>query len=143
MEEILMSDELENDDFPELEPDLDFESMPEKEEAPNMADLSGMEASDDDKLWVLLAYVLAPLVPVIILLMEDKKKRPFIRAHNGQALVWGLINMVVGTLLSTFLCGIPSLALWLIGCYWGWQGYQGQLVNIPVITDFVKNQGWA
>ncbi|MBP6469193.1 MAG: hypothetical protein KBE23_05525 [Chloroflexi bacterium] len=132
-----MDDEMKDNDFPEMDP------MPEKEEPPMFNDLGGMDMSDDDKLWALLAYVLAPLVPVIILLMEDKKKRPFIRAHNGQALAWGLINMVAGTLLSTFLCGIPSLAIWLIGCYWGWQAYQGQMVTIPVVTDFVKKQGWA
>lgn len=103
----------------------------------------GMDISDDDKLWALLAYVLTPLVPIIILLMEDKKQRPFLRAHNGQALAWGLVNLVAGTILSTFLCGIPSLVIWGIGCYWGWQAYQGQMVTIPVITDFVKNQGWA
>jgi hypothetical protein len=45
-----------------------------------------MEVTSDDKLWSLLAYVLTPLVPIIILLMEDKKNRPFIRAHNAQAL---------------------------------------------------------
>ncbi len=132
-----MDDEMKDNDFPEMDP------MPEKEEPPMSDDLGGMDVSDDDKLWALLAYVLAPLVPIIILLMEDKKKRPFIRAHNGQALAWGLINMVAGTLLSTFLCGIPSLAIWLIGCYWGWQAYQGQMVTIPVVTDFVKKQGWA
>ena len=104
---------------------------------------SGLEPSSDDKLWALLAYVLTPIVPIIILLIEEKKQRPFLRAHNGQALAWGLVNMVAGTLLSTFLCGIPSLLIWLIGVYWGWQAYQGQYVTIPVITDFVKNQGWA
>ncbi len=46
------------------------------------------EVTSDDKLWALLAYVLTPLVPVIILLMEDKKNRPFLKAHNVQALVF-------------------------------------------------------
>jgi hypothetical protein len=27
--------------------------------------------------------------------------------------------------------------------YWGIQAYQGNYVTIPVITDFVKKQGWA
>lgn len=99
--------------------------------------------SDDDKLWALLAYVFSPLVPIIIFLLEDKKDRPFIKAHNAQALVWGVINMVVGTVLSTVLCGIPSLAMLIIAIYWGWQAFQGQEVTIPVITDFVKGQGWA
>jgi len=107
---------------------------------------AGMEVSSDDKLWALLTYVFTPLVPVIILLMEDKKNRPFLRAHNVQALVWGLINLVGGTILSTllFFCfGAPSIILWGIGVYWGIKAYQGEMVKIPVVTDFVKNQGWA
>ncbi|MBK8987940.1 MAG: hypothetical protein IPM39_18040 [Chloroflexi bacterium] len=135
-----MSDDMENyDDFPEKEPMSDFEPLPEKEEPTN---LFGTDVTSDDKLWALLAYVLSPLVPIIIMVMEDKKGRPFLRAHNGQALAWGLLTVVVG-MFTSFLCGIPAFLMWLLGCYWGWQAYQGQMVTIPVITGFVKNQGWA
>jgi uncharacterized membrane protein len=48
------------------------------------------EVTSDDKLWAALAYVFSPLVPIIIMLLEDKKNRPFIKAHNMQALVWGV-----------------------------------------------------
>lgn len=114
-----------------------------------MADMNPMGSSDvtpDDRLWALLAYVLTPIVPIIILLMEDKKNRPFLRAHNAQALVWGLINAIGGTILSSvlFFCfGAPSIILWVIGVYWGYKAYQGEMVTIPFITDFVKGQGWA
>ncbi len=118
---------------------MEFEEKAPITEEP--MDLGGV--TDDDKLWALLAYVFTPLVPIILMLMEDKKNRPFIKAHNGQALVWGVLNAVVGTVLSVFLCGIPSLLMWLVAIYWGWQAYQGQEVTIPVITDFVKQQGWA
>lgn len=104
------------------------------------------QPTSDDRLWALLAYVLTPVVPIIILLMEDKKNRPFIKAHNMQALIWGIFNLVVGTIASVilFVCaGAPSLILWLIGCYWGYQAYQGKMVNIPVISNLVRNQGWA
>ena len=37
--------------------------------------MGGMEITSDDKLWALLAYIFSPLVPIIILLMEDKKSR--------------------------------------------------------------------
>jgi len=140
-----MSDDFENkdefseDEMPEKEP------MPEFDEPESFkADKGGLDldVSDDDKLWALLAYVLTPLIPIILMFMDEKKERPFLRAHNAQALVWGIILVVVG-MLSSFLCGIPSLILWLVGCYWGYQAYQGQLVEIPVITDFVKKQGWA
>jgi len=99
------------------------------------------EVTSDDKLWALLAYVLSPLVPIIILLLEDKKERPFIKEHNAQALVLGLIITVLGILLSWTVC-IPLL-LWFYMIYLGIQAYQGQSVTIPIITDFVKNQGWA
>ena len=108
---------------------------------------SGMDGvTDDDKLWALLAYALSPIVPIILLLWEEKKDRPFIRAHNAQALAWGLVNAVIGTILSTilFFClGLPSIAIWAVGVYWGYQAYQGKMVTIPVVTDFVKGQGWA
>jgi len=102
------------------------------------------EVTSDDKLWVLLTYVLSPLVPVIILLLEDKKNRPFIKAHNAQALVLGLINLVLGIVLGwTVILSCVPLLVWIYMVYLGIQGYQGQYVTVPVITDFVKNQGWA
>ena len=51
-----------------------------------------------------------------------------------------------GTALSgiLFFClGAPSFILWAVGVYWCWQAYQGKMVKIPIITDFVKQQGWA
>jgi uncharacterized membrane protein len=115
-----------------------------KEDSPAM-DL-GMDVSNDDKLWAFLAYVFTPIVPIILMLMEDKKNRPFIRAHNAQALAWGVINLVGGTILSSvlFIClGAPSIIIWAVGVYWGWQAYQGKQVTIPFVSDFVKGQGWA
>ena len=98
--------------------------------------------TSDDKLVALLAYVLTPLAPIIILLLDDKKSRPFIRAHNAQALIWGIFLVVV-SIPSSICLFAPSLVLWLIGVYWGIKAYQGEYVNIPVVTNLVKNQGWA
>lgn len=104
-------------------------------------DVEVNEISSDDKLWVLLAYVLSPLVPIIILLLEDKKNRPFIKEHNAQALVLGIAIAVLGVALSWTVC-LPFV-FWLYLIYLGIQAYQGKSVEIPLITDFVKNQGWA
>jgi len=102
------------------------------------------EVSSDDKLWVLLTYVLSPVVPVIILLLEDKKNRPFIKEHNAQALVLGLVNLVLGIVLGwTVILSCVPLLVWIYMVYLGIQAYQGKSVTVPVITDFVKNQGWA
>lgn len=132
-----------SEDFDGKDEGMDFE-----EEVPMMEDnMSGMdEITSDDKLWAFLTYVFTPLVPIIILLMEDKKNRPFLKAHNAQALVWGVFNVIGGTILSSvlFFCfGLPSILIWAVGVYWGWQAYQGQEVTIPFVTDFCKGQGWA
>jgi uncharacterized protein len=102
----------------------------------------GMGVTDDDKLWAALAYVFTPLVPIIILLLEDKKNRPFIRSHNMQALVWGILVYVVGSVTSFLLC-IPWIVMIAITLYWAYQAYQGKMVEIPVITKLVQDQGWA
>jgi len=100
--------------------------------------------TDDDKLWAALAYVFTPLVPVILMLMEDKKNRPFIKAHNSQALVWGVVMFILTFVLSFALIGIcVGLAAFGVQLYWGYKAYQGEYINIPVVSDFVKNQGWA
>ena len=92
-----------------------------------------METTSDDKLWAALAYVFSPLVPIIILLMPDKKERPFIKAHNTQALILGIVTVIT----STFCIGI---LVWLYKLYCGYQAYQGQLIKIPLISNLVKGQ---
>jgi len=102
------------------------------------------DVTSDDKLWALLAYVLTPIVPIILMLMEDKKNRPFIRAHNAQALVVGIVNAIVGILLGwTLVLSCVPVIIWFVCIYWGVQAYGGKTFDIPVITNFVKNQGWA
>ncbi len=103
-----------------------------------------MDVTSDDKLWTLLAYILTPIVPIIILLMEDKKNRPFIRAHNAQALVVGIVNVILSVALGwTLVLSCIPLIVWFVCIYWGIQAYGGKMVEIPVISNFVRQQGWA
>lgn len=94
------------------------------------------DITSDDKLWAALAYVFSPLVPIILMFMEDKKNRPYIKANNMQALILGIITAVT----SAFCIGI---LVWFYQLYLAYQAYQGQTINIPIITDFCKNQGWS
>ena|SRR5689334_8292106 len=94
------------------------------------------DITSDDKLWAALAYVFSPLVPIILMFMDDKKNRPYIKANNMQALILGIITAVT----SAFCIGI---LVWIYQLYLGYQAYQGQTINIPIITDFCKNQGWS
>lgn len=100
--------------------------------------------SSDDRLWAALAYLFTPLLPIIIALMEDKKNKPFIKQHNMQALVWGVAaNVIFFVLTATIILACVSWLVYLPQLYWAYQAYQGKSVTIPVISDFVKNQGWA
>jgi uncharacterized membrane protein len=103
------------------------------------------EVSSDDRLWGLLIYLLTPLVPVIVMLMEDKKNRPFLRSHNAQALVLGVLAVINAVALGPlfFIGCCTGLVLFGYQVYLGVQAYGGKTVTIPVITDFVRNQGWA
>ena len=93
--------------------------------------------TDDDKLWAMLSYLI-PIIAIVVLLMEDKKSRPYIKFNAIQS----LIASVVLSILSTVTCGFGAV-LFLVMLYWAYQAYQGQNVNIPVISDFIHNQGWA
>ncbi len=102
------------------------------------------EITSDDKLWALLSYILTPLVPIIVLLLEEKKNRPFIKFHAMQALVLGIVLLVVNIILSFVIIGLCTSVLTLVLLiYYGIKAYQGEYIEIPVVTNFVKNQGWV
>jgi uncharacterized membrane protein len=106
---------------------------------------STSDVTSDDKLWAALAYFFSPFVPLIIMFaMPDKKDRPFIKAHNAQALVLGALNWIVAFFLSWLV--IPVCLNIILGLYQLFctiKAYQGETISIPVVTDFCKNQGWA
>jgi uncharacterized protein len=104
------------------------------------------DITSDDKLWTLLGYLLTPLVPLIVLFMADKKDRPFIKAHNVQALVWGVVAYIlitIGYALFVVPGCIISIGYAIMTIMWAIKANKGEYVTIPVITNFVKNQGWA
>lgn len=101
------------------------------------------EITSDDKLWALLAYIFAPLVSLIVLLMEDKKERPFIKYHSAQALALGILNTILSVVLgATVVLACVPIFIWFAMIYWGVKAYQGEYVKIPMLTDFMKGQGW-
>jgi len=100
--------------------------------------------TSDDKLWALLSYLVSPIVPIIVLLMEDKKNRPWLKLHAVQALIFTLIVGVLTSVLAIVLIGFAiGIAGFVFSIIWAIKAYNGEEVKIPVITDFVKKQGWA
>jgi uncharacterized membrane protein len=95
------------------------------------------DITSDDKLWAMLGYVF-PVIAIVVLFMDDKKNRPYIKFNAVQSLVATVVLSILATV--TFGCGS---ILFLVLFWWAYQAYQGQDVKIPMISDFIRNQGWA
>ena len=105
-----------------------------------------MEVTSDDKLWAALGYVFAPIVGIIVLLMEDKKNRPFIKFNAVQSIAASIAFWIIATIITAVTIGFGGLCvpvLWLVFLYWAYQAYQGQDVKIPMVSDFIRKQGWV
>jgi len=123
-------------------------------------------ADSDDRLIAMLSYAtqlfLPVIMPLIVLLSESSKKRPFQRYHAVQSLAlvmifwavfllgWvsiGIIQIipVIGWLiLALAFCMTPIYFLSGMGLllYYGYQAYKGRRFAIPGITSFLRDQGW-
>jgi len=114
----------------------------------------GGEITDNDKLMAALSYPIW-IVGLIILLTESKE-RPFQKYHAVLSLA---LNVVVWALVIVLSCGLSLitaplggfgacitpfilLAAVVILLYYAYLAYQGQYFEIPVLSDFCKNQGW-
>ena len=110
------------------------------------------EITENDKLMAAISYPI-PLLAIIILLVEDMRSRAFQKYHAVQSLAAGI---VLGVIIAILVCifglatafiggcgGFLPLLLWFITLYWAYLSYQGQYFDIPLVTDFIKNQGWV
>ncbi|HEY6074890.1 MAG TPA: DUF4870 domain-containing protein [Anaerolineales bacterium] len=103
------------------------------------------DVTSDDKLWAAIGYPIF-IVAIIVLLMEDKKNRPFIKFHAVQSLALNLVIWILGMVVSVVTIGFGAICLplvWLALLYPAYLAYQGKKFDIPVITNFIRNQGWV
>lgn len=102
------------------------------------------EATDDDRMWVLLSFLFTPIIPVLMLVLDEKKSRPFIKYHAIPTLILGIVEVIVVFILSlipVIRCLTPII--WIINLIYGLKAYKGVLTDIPVVTAFSKGQGWS
>lgn len=110
-----------------------------------MSDQFGSDITSDDKLWAAIGYPI-PLVAIIVLLMEEKKNRPFIKFHAIQSIAFNIVLWILIFIFSAVTLGFGAICaplLWLVTLWPAYESYQGKYLEIPVVTNFIKNQGWV
>jgi uncharacterized membrane protein len=102
------------------------------------------DVNDQDRLMAALAWII-PILAIVMLLVEDMKNRPFQKYHAVNSLAFSVVFFVVMTIISAITLGFGSclFVLWFVVIYWAIKAYQGEWVVVPVLTDFVKKQGWV
>lgn len=108
-------------------------TMPSDSPVPQQPQPSDVEysISSDAKLWAALSYALSPIVPVIIMLMDDKKNDPFIKPHNNQALIWGLISIGTAVLLGwTIVLSCVPLFIYIFQLFLAFKAYKGETFDM-------------
>ena len=97
------------------------------------------ETTQNEKLWAALSWlpVLWPILAIVALLMDSTKGSAFVRYHAILSIVTGIAAVII----TTVTLGLGGI-LFLVFFYWAYKAYQGEMVNIPVLTNFCKNQGW-
>lgn len=101
------------------------------------------DVTSDDKLWAALGYPIFPIA-IIVLLMEDKKNRPFLKYHAIQALALNVVLVIIAILLSfTVILACLAPFVWLVSLWPAYDAYMGHYTELPVISQFIKNQGWV
>jgi uncharacterized membrane protein len=103
------------------------------------------DITSDDKLWAALGYPIG-LIALIMLFVEGKKNRPFIKFHAVQSLALNVVAWVLATILSIVTFGIGALCFPVLVLLLIWPAvlaYQGKYFEIPVVTKFIRDQHWV
>ena len=101
------------------------------------------EISGDDRLWVVLCFLFTPLFPLIVLLLEEKKDRPFIKYHTIPTLIFGVIEAIVVIILSSIpVIRCISPLIWILNVIYALKANKGNYTDLPCITEFAKKQKW-
>jgi len=112
------------------------------------------DVTSDDKLWAALGYPFG-IIALIMLFIEGKKDRPFIKYHAIQALgltvvfvVAAIVIFILSTVLAAVTFGIGgalaclTFLLWLVFIWPAVLAYQGKYFEVPVVTKFLRGQHW-
>lgn len=119
------------------------------------------ESTSDDRLmsmlaWLTMVILQLPIVSIILLLSATNKERPFQRHHAvtsllfyAAAIVYEIVYGILYAILGLVTLGIGYICLWplffvphLFGLYFALQAYNGKRIELPILSDLGRNQGW-
>ena len=101
------------------------------------------EVTSDDRIWVILCFLLTPINPIVTLFLEDKKNRPYIKYHTMPTLGLGVAEWIFVSIFALIpIIGYLGGLVWIINIIYAVKANSGNNVDIPVISEFVKKQGW-
>jgi uncharacterized membrane protein len=115
--------------------------------------------SENDRILAGLAYasqiIVPALLPVILLLHNEMRNRPFLRYHAVQSLgllVAAIVYYLVATvvyILGSATISCLACVLWLIFLvpagvmlYYGWLAFRGRQEDVPWLAQFLRDNGW-
>lgn len=116
----------------------------------------GPEITSNDRLFAALSYLLTPIVPILVFMLEDTKSRPYPRYHAIQALglaAAALIYEVLATIVfgigAAVSFGLLACCLWILFflpvvpmVYYAYLATKNTYFDIPWLTGFMIRQGW-
>jgi len=115
---------------------------------------------DSDRLMAALAYATQVVIPIVIpgimLLSEETKKRPFQKYHAVQSLGFLVATVIYEVLATIAFTGFTAITggclacvLWVLfplpaipAAYYAYQAYQGVYFEIPLLTEFLLQNKW-
>ena len=145
---------------PEAAPEIPMPEVPFAPVAPASGAWPAKDSTDNDRLMAGLAYVTQVIVPIVVpavmLLAEESKKRPFQKFHAIQSLGFLVAAVIYEILAAILFTGLTIVSAGCLGCilwilflvpvvpalYYAWQAYKGLYFKIPFLTDFMVNSKW-
>jgi uncharacterized membrane protein len=100
------------------------------------------QTEGNDKILAALSYPI-PIIGIVILVSEQMKAKPFLKFHAVQSIAFNIVIWVVYGIIS--LTGIGALCFplfWLATLWPAWYAYQGQMYELPWLTNFLRGQHW-
>ncbi|MBN1659537.1 MAG: hypothetical protein JXA93_14120 [Anaerolineae bacterium] len=96
--------------------------------------------SSNERLWAALSWIpvtpLWPILAIVALILDDTKESEFVRYHAILSIATGLVLIPVS--IVTIGCGA---LLYFVFFYWAYLAYQGRDVNVPFVSDWIRQWG--